>query len=111
MKTALYALLFACALITTSASYAQTSSTPQPNAPAATTSGYDGSAHRHAGPCHEDVKKFCSNVQRSNGGILNCLKQNEANLSPPCEAGMKRHASGQQPAPAAFPPSTTPPAK
>jgi hypothetical protein len=116
MKISLCALLFACALIASPA-YAQTSAPPSGGnsggSPAAATTS--GSSVHHPGPCHDDVQKFCSGVQKGGGRILDCLKQNEGKLSPRCEAAMKRHASGgQQPAPAQgmpAPSTGTPPAK
>ncbi len=40
--------------------------------------------------CRADVTKFCSDVRPGRGRILQCLKQNEAKLSPECKAVMTR---------------------
>ncbi len=36
-------------------------------------------------PCAADVVRFCSNIPPGKGRIANCLKQNEAQLSPGCK--------------------------
>ncbi len=36
-------------------------------------------------PCAADIARFCSNIQPGKGRIANCLKQNEAQLSPGCK--------------------------
>lgn len=40
--------------------------------------------------CRGDVSNFCKDVQPGGGRILQCLKQNEAKLSPACKAEMTR---------------------
>ncbi len=40
--------------------------------------------------CRADVTKFCKDVRPGRGRILQCLKQNEAELSPGCKAVMAR---------------------
>ncbi len=40
--------------------------------------------------CRADVTKFCNDVRPGRGRILQCLKQNEAKLSPECKAVMTR---------------------
>jgi hypothetical protein len=40
--------------------------------------------------CRGDVNKFCKDVRPGRGRILQCLKQNEAELSPECRAVMTR---------------------
>lgn len=42
------------------------------------------------GPCAEDIKKFCADVKPGDGGIANCLKQHEADLSAACRAHEKQ---------------------
>lgn len=37
-------------------------------------------------PCAEDVKQLCSEVQVGGGRVQDCLRKNEANLSPACKA-------------------------
>ncbi len=40
--------------------------------------------------CRADVTKFCKDVPPGRGRILQCLKQNEEELSPACKAVMTR---------------------
>ena len=35
-------------------------------------------------PCTEEIRTFCANVQPGGGRIVQCLKANEAKLSPAC---------------------------
>lgn len=35
-------------------------------------------------PCDEDIERFCANIPPGKGQIADCLKQNEAQLSPGC---------------------------
>jgi Cysteine rich repeat len=37
-------------------------------------------------PCTEEIRTFCADVQPGGGRILQCLKNNEAKLSPACTA-------------------------
>jgi hypothetical protein len=37
-------------------------------------------------PCAGDIARFCGNIQPGEGRIADCLKQNEAQLSPGCKA-------------------------
>ncbi|WP_291516469.1 cysteine rich repeat-containing protein [Bdellovibrio sp. ArHS] len=37
------------------------------------------------GPCQEDVKKLCPDVQPGDGRIKKCLKDNRENLSQACK--------------------------
>jgi hypothetical protein len=37
-------------------------------------------------PCTEEIRTFCAGVQPGGGRILQCLKTNEAKLSPACTA-------------------------
>lgn len=43
--------------------------------------------HAQDPPCTEEIRTFCAGVQPGGGRILQCLKANEAKLSPAC---MKR---------------------
>jgi len=38
------------------------------------------------GPCAEDVKKLCSDVEKGEGRVIKCLKEHEAQLSEACKA-------------------------
>jgi len=40
------------------------------------------------GACRADVEKLCKDVKRGEGGIAQCLKQNEASVSPACKEAM-----------------------
>ena len=42
------------------------------------------------GPCAADAKKFCGDVKPGGGRIAKCMKSHEAELSPACQAEMKR---------------------
>ena len=35
--------------------------------------------------CKADVEKLCAGIQRGGGRIVECLKQNEAQVSAPCK--------------------------
>jgi hypothetical protein len=41
-------------------------------------------AHAEDMPCTEEIRVFCADVQPGGGRILQCLKTNEAKLSPAC---------------------------
>lgn len=109
MKNASRVLIFAFAVMMLSSAAsvdAQTgTSSPAPvsgSAPAATngtTSNGNSTAPTRHGPCKPDVQNFCSSVPKGDGRILACLKAHVGQLSPRCEAAMKRHAD-QQTAPA-----------
>lgn len=40
--------------------------------------------------CKADVSKFCADVKRGGGRIVQCLKQHEADLSPACKDEMTK---------------------
>jgi hypothetical protein len=40
--------------------------------------------------CKEDAKKFCTGVRGGGGRIWHCLKQNEATLTPACQAHLQQ---------------------
>ena len=44
-----------------------------------------GSLAQGANPCAGDIERFCGNVEPGKGRIADCLKQNEAQLSPECK--------------------------
>jgi len=106
MKNAPRVLVFAFGvMLLSAAAYADPQAvTSAPNAAPATTSGTTSNGNtatpRRHGPCKADVQNFCSSVPKGNGQILTCLKAHVGQLSPRCEAAMKRHAN-QQAAPAA----------
>jgi hypothetical protein len=37
-------------------------------------------------PCDGDIARFCANIRPGGGAIAECLRQNEAQLSPDCKA-------------------------
>ncbi|MBL8018365.1 MAG: cysteine rich repeat-containing protein [Leptospirales bacterium] len=41
------------------------------------------------GPCKADIEKFCKDVPRGEGRIMECLKKNEANLAAECKAKLE----------------------
>ena len=53
-------------------------------------SGAAAQGKKGDGPCAEDAKKFCGGVQPGGGRIAKCMKSHEAELSPACQAEMKR---------------------
>ncbi|AOP34371.1 hypothetical protein A0128_11225 [Leptospira tipperaryensis] len=36
-------------------------------------------------PCYDDREKFCKDVNRRGGAMRDCLRKNEAQLSPECK--------------------------
>lgn len=42
-----------------------------------------------ANECGKDLDKFCSNVPRGEGGVLNCLKKNEQKVSKRCKQALQ----------------------
>ncbi len=44
-----------------------------------------------SGPCRADVEKLCKGIQPGEGRIVNCLKQNEAQVSAACKARREKH--------------------
>ncbi len=55
---------------------------------ATTAQAQDRKALRDA--CIGDAKKFCANVQRGQGRIVQCLKDHEAELAPACRDGLAK---------------------
>lgn len=45
--------------------------------------------------CHDDVLKFCADVERGKGNIRQCLKKNEAELSPACKKHIEQRPGRQ----------------
>ena len=48
------------------------------------------SATAQFGPCAEDLSKFCKDVPRGGGRMLECLTEHEANLSAACKAHVEQ---------------------
>jgi Cysteine rich repeat len=46
-------------------------------------------APKGRGPCAEDAKKFCGDVEPGGGRIAKCMKSHEADLSPACQDQIK----------------------
>jgi hypothetical protein len=42
-------------------------------------------AQRGAGPCREDIEKFCASVQPGGGRFRDCLQQHAAEVTPACQ--------------------------
>lgn len=47
-------------------------------------------ARAQQGACDQDIEKFCKAVQPGEGRIVECLKSNQASLSPKCAGYMKQ---------------------
>jgi hypothetical protein len=47
-------------------------------------------AKKGDGPCAADAKKFCGDVQPGGGRIAKCMKSHQAELTPACQAEIKR---------------------
>ena len=116
MKNASRVLVFAFTVMLLSAAAYADPQVGAPTAASATTSGTssngNSASHTRNGPCKADVQNFCGTVPKGNGKILDCLKAHVGQLSPRCEAAMKRHANQQaapatQVAPAVMPSSST----
>ena len=58
--------------------------------------------------CKADVEKFCANVQRGEGRIVQCLKENEAKLSTPCKDALAKAQGKAAAAPAPTPQTSAP---
>jgi|SRR5579862_2921954 len=41
---------------------------------------------RQAGPCRQDIQKFCPDAKPGTGAFRDCLEQHKAELSPACQA-------------------------
>ena len=39
--------------------------------------------------CRQDIQRYCANVQRGEGRIAMCMRDNEQSLSPSCRAAVK----------------------
>jgi hypothetical protein len=53
-------------------------------------SGAAAQGRKGNGPCAADAKKFCGDVKPGGGRVAKCMKSHEAELSPACQAEMKR---------------------
>ena len=51
--------------------------------------GEAGAQQRRQGPCAEDAKKLCANVQRGQGAIAKCMREHQSELSPACQSEIK----------------------
>ena len=47
-------------------------------------------AKKGDGPCAADAKKFCGEVKPGGARVAKCMKSHQAELSPACQAEMKR---------------------
>lgn len=47
-------------------------------------------AQRGAGPCRQDVQKFCPDAKPGGGALRDCLKQHATELSPACQEHLKQ---------------------
>jgi len=44
-----------------------------------------GAFAQYTNPCDGDIARFCGNIEPGKGRIADCLRQNEAQLSPGCK--------------------------
>jgi hypothetical protein len=56
----------------------------------ASISGYKEEAREFADACKADAQKNCKDVKPGGGRVLQCLKKNEATLSPECKEAMSK---------------------
>jgi len=56
--------------------------------PAFAAPGKDAGTQSRA--CHDEVQKFCGQVKRGEGRVVRCIKENEKNFSPDCQATIKK---------------------
>ena len=56
------------------------------------------------GPCVHDIQTICQGVQRGNGAIRTCMKQNWKKFSPACKAAIKARRAQKAAATAPPPP-------
>ena len=42
-------------------------------------------------PCAADVQKFCNDVKKGEGRVINCLKSHQPDLSPACSAMLAKN--------------------
>lgn len=45
----------------------------------------------HEGPCKEDRAKFCPDVERGGGRVMQCLQTHASELSESCSAALANH--------------------
>lgn len=56
----------------------------------------DANFKMHGAPvvqnCRDDAKKLCAAVEKEPGKLVQCLKQNESKLMPPCKTALAEYA-------------------
>ena len=53
-------------------------------------------AQQKAGPCADDVARFCKDVQPGKGSVAKCLKEHENELSPACKEKIAQRKEQRQ---------------
>lgn len=48
-------------------------------------SAISGSAYAQSGPCHEDMQKFCGQIEKGDGRIVKCMQEHKDQLSTACK--------------------------
>lgn len=108
MRTAFQAALAAALVIACGPAMAQ-----QPSEPAQTTAPADGPVRDGPGrqalaACRGDMQTLCGGIERGGGRKIACLKENQAKLSPGCQAAIStvlaRFGAGRATTAAALPP-------
>jgi hypothetical protein len=87
---------------------AHASAPPAPAAPAAAPTAQQKAAVRAS--CRSDFMSHCSGVQPGGAEALQCLKRNEAELSPACRSAVAAIGGGGAPAPSGAPAAAAAPA-
>ena len=84
LTTAVSAIILSWAAAPT---FAQTS--PPATAPAASTPAAPGPGKQAMSACRPDMAALCGNVEQGGGKKIQCLKDNQAKLSPDCKAAIQ----------------------
>jgi len=77
------ALVF-CAVFAAPAAFAA-------DAPAGKPPAHPGAEHRNAGPCRDDMKKYCGDIKPGDGRMKHCVEENQSKFTPACQQDMAKH--------------------
>ena len=85
--------------VPSAASETPVAQTPPPSSPSAAPmqeehSGMNEGKHKKMQEaCGGDIKKFCSNIERGGGRIVQCLEQHQKEVSQACNQLLEKHES------------------